>query len=57
MKAQKINIEVYVEGMWYGRLRTDIWGGIVPIWQEEITAEVERRLPYVRGKKYQVKLC
>ena len=43
--------------MFYGLLRSNLQGGgIFPIYEEEIHEEVEKRLPLLKGKKYNVSI-
>ncbi len=51
---RKIKLEIFVNGMFYGFIWTNLWGGANPPTDEEITSEVETRLPYVKNKKYNI---
>lgn len=50
-----IKIDIYEDGRYKGRLRIkDKWMGIVPIDEEEVRQEVEKRLPTLRRVNYTI---
>lgn len=51
----RLILEIYIEDMYYGKLKSTLGGwGVFPYKEEEIKDEVELRLPYLKGKKYNI---
>jgi len=50
-----IKIDIFEAGRFIGQLKVkDRWHGIVPIDEEEVRSEIERRLPTLRHSKYNI---
>ncbi len=53
-----LTLDIFLGERFYGTLRVrNLWGGgIFPITEQEIASEVEKRLPFLKGKKYTISL-
>ena len=50
-----VKVDIYEEGRFKGTLRVkDRWHGIVPIDEEELREEIEKRLPTLKHTKYTI---
>lgn len=52
-----LTLDIFLGERFYGTLRVrNLWGGGIPITEQEIASEVEKRLPFLKGKKYTISL-
>lgn len=53
-----LTLDIFLGERFYGTLRVrNLWGGGgFPITEQEIASEVEKRLPFLKGKKYTISL-
>ncbi len=52
-----LTLDIFLGERFYGTLRVrNLWGGAFPITEQEIASEVEKRLPFLKGKKYTISL-
>ena len=52
----KVKLEILINGMFFGAIRTNLWGGEQPPTYEEIAQEVESRLPCIKNKTYSIRI-
>lgn len=50
------NVDIFVLGRYYGTLRVKLYPPPFTTSEEEITQEIESRLPLLKGKKYTIAL-
>lgn len=48
---KQVKVEIYEQGRYYGTLRM-VLGPMVS--EEELTSEIERRLPSLKNRKYEI---
>jgi len=52
-----LTLDIFLGERFYGTLRVrNLWGVVFPITEQEIASEVEKRLPFLKGKKYTISL-
>ncbi len=49
-----LKLHLFLEGHFYGTLKMRNQGGVMM--EEELTAEIEQRLPLLKGKKYTIEI-
>lgn len=51
------NVDIFVLGRYYGTLRVKLYPPPFTTSEEELKDEIERRLPLLRNKKYNIKFA
>ena len=51
-----LTLDIFLGERFYGTLRVRNLWGVFPITEQEIASEVEKRLPFLKGKKYTISL-
>lgn len=55
MEKNAIKVDIFENGRFIGTLKiNNRWRGIVSVTDEELSEEIEKRLPTLRGKKYSI---